>query len=58
MPADCLKSVLSKSATVGAVAGPRAVLIDGHTSGLASQVDPTVADGRIAVCDGHHRCLW
>ena len=27
---------------------------DGHTSAPAKQVDPTVADGRLEVCDGMH----
>jgi hypothetical protein len=34
-----------------------AVLVDRHTSTLATQVDPIVADGRLGVCDGRHTCL-
>jgi hypothetical protein len=36
----------------------KAAPVDGHTSTLAPQVDPIVADGRLHVCDGRHTCLW
>ena len=34
-----------------------AALLHGHTSTLAPQVDPIVADGRLGFYDGRHTCL-
>ena len=51
-----LTSYALKTARRG-VAALGVVLFDGHTLGLAQQVDAIVADGRVYVCDGAHRAF-
>jgi hypothetical protein len=54
--ADHLSLCFQRTPTSEAPAS-RAVLIDGHTSVLAQQVDSIVANGRLVVCDGAHRAF-